>query len=176
MQADLRWKSSNVRIATVDANGLVTAVSGGVAVITAYSAAYPNVKATLTAKVLYPVANVSLRTKNNQAFGVAGKTLQFYADVTPSNASDKGILWELDDAGDELADITASGLLQVERTLPDNKRADITVYAYARGSDLDLDAKSAAYTLTLYPCAKTMEADAQSVVLDINDPALAQRQ
>ncbi|MEG2208276.1 MAG: Ig-like domain-containing protein, partial [Clostridia bacterium] len=176
MQADLRWKSSNVRIATVDANGLVTAVSGGVAVITAYSAAYPNVKATLIAKVLYPVANVSLRTRNNQAFGVAGKTLQFYADVTPSNASDKGILWELDDAGDELADITASGLLQVERTLPDNKRADITVYAYARGSDLDLDAKSAAYTLTLYPCAKTMEADAQSVVLDINDPALAQRQ
>lgn len=51
------WSSSNTAVATVGANGLVTAVSEGEATITATSSKNPNVTATVTVKVVSQQVN-----------------------------------------------------------------------------------------------------------------------
>ncbi len=62
------WSSSDVSVAIVDSNGLVTAVGPGTATITALAEDRSGVNATCVVKVLAPDINVSYRT-HVQTFG-----------------------------------------------------------------------------------------------------------
>ncbi len=106
----LTWTSSNTNVATVDANGKVTAVSAGEAVITAASVANPDVKAACTVTVKKPYIAVTEITLNKTEVSVnEGETVQLKAVVTPSNATDATVTWTTSD--DAIAIVDENGLV-----------------------------------------------------------------
>ncbi|MCR5669992.1 MAG: S8 family serine peptidase [Butyrivibrio sp.] len=67
------WKSSNSKVATVDEDGNVTAVSKGSATISAEASDGSGKKATVKVNVITPASNVNLVIKNNQGTYLAYK-------------------------------------------------------------------------------------------------------
>ncbi|MBR4353150.1 MAG: Ig-like domain-containing protein [Bacteroidales bacterium] len=82
------WSSNNIEVATVDANGKVTAVGGGSATITATAGGKT---ATCAVTVTVPVTGVSLNKTTLTLSMNATETLT--ATVNPSDASNKNITW-----------------------------------------------------------------------------------
>ncbi len=92
-KAYLTYASSNVKAATVDALGVVTAIAKGKATITAsgVTAEGKKLKATVTVIVNRPVTQITL---NNAEIQVAvGKRAAIKPTVTPQNASDKSVTY-----------------------------------------------------------------------------------
>ena len=82
------WSSSNTSVATVDQNGKVTAVGGGSATITAKAG---DKQATCTVTITVPVTSVTLN-KSSLALN-KGQSETLTATVSPSDASDKKVIW-----------------------------------------------------------------------------------
>ncbi|MDE6048419.1 MAG: Ig-like domain-containing protein, partial [Paramuribaculum sp.] len=86
------WSTSQEAVATVDANGLVTAIQAGKAVITAKTVtgvqAYCNV--TVVAKT---VAVSGLSLNHVKAEIIESNVLQLIATVSPEDATDKSVVW-----------------------------------------------------------------------------------
>ena len=102
------WTSGNSGVATVDASGLVTGQSAGVAVITATS---EGKSATATITVIpIPVATVNVAP--GAATVVAGGTQQYTATTLDSNGNGltgRSVTWTSDNAA--VATVNASGLV-----------------------------------------------------------------
>lgn len=93
----LSWSSSNTNVATVNQNGVVTAVSNGIA--------YINVKAVdgsmvdkdikVTVNIVPDVVNVKSITLSQSSLSLTskGQTATLTATVMPANATDKSITW-----------------------------------------------------------------------------------
>lgn len=87
------WSSSNTSVATVDANGKVTAKSKGTATITATS----NNGKTATCKITVPEVAVTGITLNKTSVSLnVGDTESLSATITPSNAGNKSVTWSVD--------------------------------------------------------------------------------
>jgi len=82
------WSSSNTSVATVDADGKVTAVAEGTAVITAKAG---DKSASCVVTVTQPVTGITLN-KTATTLTVGG-TEQITATVTPANATDPTVTW-----------------------------------------------------------------------------------
>ena len=91
----LNWTSSNPAAATVDANGLVTAVGNGTAVIKAESTDGTGISASCTVTVIdpskIPVSGIAL-DKTSLSLE-AMEDYQLTATVSPTNAANKGLIW-----------------------------------------------------------------------------------
>lgn len=93
------WKSSNTKVATVDANGNVTAVGVGTARITATSVDGSRKNSTATIKVVQRVTNLSYTvpanfvSANGRLYTAVGTKGVFKTTVTPSNATVKTLSW-----------------------------------------------------------------------------------
>ena len=86
------WTSSNLDVATVDENGLVTAVSGGKAIITVTTVDGGfEAKCEVNIKNSIPVESVKLNS--NQLELVEGETEQLIATVLPEDATNKDVTW-----------------------------------------------------------------------------------
>jgi len=87
---DIIWSSSNSKIATVDQNGKVTAISSGNSIITA-SSKDGNTKATCKVNVYVPLNGIKTNVTNLQL----GKNEIKKVNVifTPSDATNKTIIW-----------------------------------------------------------------------------------
>ena len=89
------WTSSNEGVATVDENGIVTAVGAGDAVITATSTYTPSKKIGCAVTVVAPVESVSF---NNTADITVGESstveLAKYLVINPTDASIEKIEWK----------------------------------------------------------------------------------
>jgi len=115
------WKSSDTKIATVDANGKVTAVKAGKADITVttedggYTA---KCVVTVTAKII-PVTSVKLSSTTASIVEGANQTLT--ATVAPSNATNKKVTWKSSDT--KIATVDANGKVTAVKA----GKADITV-------------------------------------------------
>lgn len=101
-----KWSSSNESIATVDENGLVTAVSGGKAVISATSMDGKNVKGSTTVQVIQPVTGIKLR--ENEIRVGAGSLGYLHAEMVPSNATNTKVRWSSSDTS--IATVSGDGL------------------------------------------------------------------
>ncbi len=108
---DVKWSSSNTKVAKVDSNGKVTAVSKGTATITCTSVDNPMVKKSCTVKVYVKVTGVKL--DNSSAKIYEGQTKQLKATVSPSNASNKKVTWTSSDT--KIATVNSKGLVTAKK-------------------------------------------------------------
>lgn len=90
---EIIWKSNNESVATVDANGKITAVNAGTATITA---TVGDKSATCTVNITLPAGDVSVQkvelNKNGTLLPVGG-TAELSANVLPVYAVDKTVTW-----------------------------------------------------------------------------------
>ncbi|MCR4903105.1 MAG: S8 family serine peptidase, partial [Butyrivibrio sp.] len=95
------WSSNNTKVATVDSNGLVTAVSSGKAVITCKAQDGSNKKATVTVNVIVPASDLNIKMNNNQSMLAFGKkaTAKAVLGSTYGKASIQKAKWEIELAG-----------------------------------------------------------------------------
>lgn len=107
------WTSSNPSIATVTNTGLVTAVSDGVATITAttqdggYTATCEVTVALLEGPGI-PVTGVELNVQKIELTR-AGDVYQIEADITPINATNQTVIWS--SSNSRVATVTGGGLV-----------------------------------------------------------------
>ncbi|GHV96450.1 hypothetical protein AGMMS50293_27700 [Spirochaetia bacterium] len=141
---EVSWQSLNTAIATVNAStGLVTGVAAGTATIkvtTADGGKTDEVTVTVDAGIaIVHVDSVSISPAPPPAI-LIGATVQLSAEVTPSNASNKGVSWEslhpaiatVNDTG--LVTGVASGTATIKVTTADGAKTDevtVTVNASA---------------------------------------------
>ena len=88
--ASITWTSSNESVATVDGNGVVTAVAGGTCTITA-TAGGSLKKATCSVTVTQMVTKIVLSQK--QVFLKLDEFVRLTATVLPENAANKNVVW-----------------------------------------------------------------------------------
>ncbi|RYQ08949.1 Bacterial Ig-like domain (group 2) [Bifidobacterium pseudolongum subsp. globosum] len=95
------WKSSNTSVATVDASGKVTAVKAGTATITATAGGKSaSVKVTVASDYV-AVSSVSISgtgVSGGKATINVGAGLDLTATVSPSNATDRDVVWSTSNA------------------------------------------------------------------------------
>lgn len=93
----ISWSSSDSNVATVDANGRVTAKGAGTATITGTAAS--GVTVTLVVTVSDDVIEVTAVTLDkNEATIKVGKSLQLTATIEPSGATDQKLEWTSSDS------------------------------------------------------------------------------
>ena len=105
------YKSSNKKVATVNAKGKITAKKKGKAVITVISKA--NKKKTVKIKVTVgtPVTKVKLnKTKANLN---VGKSLTLKTILSPKKPSNKGIIWK--SSNTKVATVTSKGVVKAKK-------------------------------------------------------------
>ncbi|MDE6756140.1 MAG: Ig-like domain-containing protein [Muribaculaceae bacterium] len=89
----ISWSTSNLNVASVSTSGVVTALSCGNAVISAYSSENSNIYATCEITVRQPLQTITLNAKNITL--TAGQT---YDDLSltyyPATADNKDVTWQ----------------------------------------------------------------------------------
>jgi len=142
----LAWTSSNPAVATVDTNGVVTAVGSGTAIITATNS-HSGLTAECEITVDVAVTGVVL-DKNILVFDAAGKTAQLTATVSPDYAENKAVTWSSSDPA--VATVDQSGLV----TAVTYGTANITVTTadggYTASCDVFVNIKNVGETVTGY--------------------------
>ncbi len=155
---ELKWTSSDTSVATVDANGKVTAIKAGKAIITATakdgSGVEAECKVTVAKKVIYAtevtISKTVLSIKE-------GETAALNAKVAPDNATNKSVNWSSSDKS--VATVDASGNITAL------KAGTVTITATAA----DGSGKSASCKVTVKPAVVTVSKitiDSASVSLE----------
>ena len=152
---DVNWSSDNAKVAKVSDTGLVTGLSAGVATIHAVTRDGGKM-ATCLVKVGTPVSGISL-SKSSASMYVGDSPLALTAAITPSNASDKSVVWSSSDASvasvaagsglDATVTPVAAGTATITVSTPDGKfsaSCALTVMQHVTGVSIN---KS---SLTLY--------------------------
>ena len=107
------WKSSNAKYATVDSDGIVTAVTAGKTVtITATATDGSGKSATVKIKTVQPMEEILME---EYAVLASGKSLTLKAEVYPSDTTNKKLTWEILDGGTEFATISSTGKLTAKK-------------------------------------------------------------
>ena len=94
----VRWTSETPKVATVDENGLVTALAKGKATITATALDGSRRKDSVSITVQLLPTGISLGSEAAIQLG-AGRTRTLKAEVTPSNATNTKVTWTSTDPG-----------------------------------------------------------------------------
>lgn len=116
------WKSEDESIATVDGEGLVKAIKGGSkTTIIAASGEFSASCTVMIEKEVIPVKGITL---NKDLIEMAlGTSCRLSATITPSDATDKTIIWESSD--ETIAVVSSSGVVG------SLKEGDVTITAYS---------------------------------------------
>lgn len=91
----LTFTSADEKIATVDANGNVKAISKGKTVITIQSVQNPDVKLNINVEVKRAVKEISLNIKERTIY--SGDGFELVATLTPADANDLSVTWSSSD-------------------------------------------------------------------------------
>ena len=102
------WKSSNEAIATVDANGKVTAVAVGEATITATTTDGSNLSATCKVTVI-PTLATSIELDKTEISLEATETATLVATVLPELTTNKSVTWT--SSNEAVATVDANGVV-----------------------------------------------------------------
>lgn len=118
----LVWKSDDESVAIVDKDGLVTAVKGGSkTMITATSGEFSASCTVMIEKEVIPVEGITLDKEIIEM--AVGSSFRLNATITPSDATDKTIIWESSD--ETIAVVSSSGVVGAL------KEGDVTITAYS---------------------------------------------
>ena len=104
------WTSSNESVATVDTNGLVTAIAVGEAIITATTNDGSNLSASCKVSVV-PTLVTSIEVTPTEYEGVEGSEFQLTAIILPEEATNKNVNWSSSD--EAIANVSEGGLVKV---------------------------------------------------------------
>ena len=116
------WKSADESIATVDGEGLVKAIKGGSkTTIIAASGEFSASCTVMIEKEVIPVKGITLDKEIIEM--AVGSSFRLNATITPSDATDKTIIWESSD--ETIAMVSSSGLVGAL------KEGDVTITAYS---------------------------------------------
>ena len=106
------WTSSNESVATVDANGVVTAIAVGEATITATTVDGSDLSASCKVTVA-PVLAMSIELDKTELDAMEMTEFQLTATVLPENTTNKGVVWTSSD--NEIASVDETGLVKMLR-------------------------------------------------------------
>jgi uncharacterized protein YjdB len=104
---NVTWTSSNTAVATVNASGLVSAVSAGTTTITVKTVDGNKTATSAITVAAIPVASVSVSPTTASLY--AGNTQQLSATIAPANATNKTVTWSSSNTG--IATVNSSGLV-----------------------------------------------------------------
>ncbi len=104
---DIEWKSSDIAVATVDANGLVTGLKAGDAVITVKTKDGSK-EASCTVHVISRVASISITASSNEI--PCGSSAILKASITPGNATFPGVKWT--SSNETVASVDSTGKVE----------------------------------------------------------------
>ena len=104
------WTSSNEAVATVDANGVVTAIALGEAVITATTTDGSDLSASCQVTVI-PTLVVSIEVTPNSVEAEENSEVQLSVNILPENATYKSVEWS--SSNDAIASVNANGLVKI---------------------------------------------------------------
>ena len=158
-QSDVVWSSSNAKIARVDANGAVTAVSAGTATITATANDGSGKKATCKVTVASPVTKI---TVSGPAKVAAGKAIALTADVVPSTATNKKVTWTV--AGNDKVTVKngkvtaakgATGICTIQAEAADGSGVKSNAYSVTIISGCITEVKLDSTKMTLFSTIST---------------------
>ena len=107
--ASITWTSSNESVATVDANGLVTAVAGGSCTITATTSGSQK---TATCSVIVTQMVTSITLSQTTAVLELEASVYLTASVLPDNAANKEVVWSSSD--EDIARVSRFGKVTAE--------------------------------------------------------------
>ena len=140
----ISWASDNTAVATVDDNGLVTAVGNGKANITVTTADQGKT-ASCAITVAQKVSGISL-DKSEYAFDAIGESITLSATVLPDNAANKNVEWSSDNTAvatvDNAGKVTAvgAGSANITVTTADQgKTASCTITVAQKVTGISLD-------------------------------------
>jgi uncharacterized protein YjdB len=106
---NVMWSSDNETVATVNTNGVVTAVSAGTATITV-TTVDGDFTATATITVTPATVSVTGVTLNETALElIAGETEALIATIAPADATNKNVMWSSDNK--TVATVNANGVV-----------------------------------------------------------------
>ena len=142
----ITWTTSNKKVATVSAKGVVKAVQKGTATITAK---YGKKKLTCKVTVKQPVTSVKLNKKSGNV--TIGKQVTLKATTLPTTASNRAVTWK--SSNTSVATVTSKGVVTGK------KKGIVTITATAK----DGSGKKASCKITVAKAAKVT-----SISLDIS--------
>jgi len=88
---EITWKSSNTKVATVQKNGMVKALTPGLVTITVTTS---DGKKTATCKVIVPINVTGISLGKTVATMKLGTKQSLPIKISPTNATNKSIIWE----------------------------------------------------------------------------------
>lgn len=104
---NVTWTSSNTAVATVNASGLVSAVSAGTTTITVKTVDGNKTATSAITVASIPVSSVSVSPTTASLY--AGNTQQLSATIAPANATNKSVTWS--SSNTVVATVNSSGLV-----------------------------------------------------------------
>ncbi len=178
----LSWSSSSPTIATVDENGMITAIAAGTATITATATDESGITATCKVTVLQHVESITLHTTSGSIY--VGQAKYLRATILPENASNKNVVWS--STNEAVATVDQTGLVsahkagqtQIVATTEEGgltAACDVTVNQYV--TEIALDAVTATLytneTLQLNATVAPNDATNKSVAWTSSNPTVA---
>jgi len=110
---DLTWNISDEELATIDQNGLVTAIKNGTITVTAAAQDTSGISGSMTITIsgqITLIESIVLSTESNiTTISTDGGTLQISATVSPWDASNQSVTYSVSD--ESLASVSTSGLV-----------------------------------------------------------------
>ncbi len=109
--SQVTWRVGNTSIATVDANGKVTAKKAGNTYLYATTTSGKTVKCLLKIKQTIPATSISIRYVDKTIY--TGNTFKFTATVTPTNSTTKAVTWKVGNTS--IATVDANGKVTAKK-------------------------------------------------------------
>ncbi|AQS18342.1 beta strand repeat-containing protein [Clostridium beijerinckii] len=139
---NVTWTSSNTNVATVDSNGVVTAVNAGSAIIvvaTVDGSKKATCTVTVTGTTTVHPTSVSINKADDTI--VAGETDTLTATVSPSNATNQNVTWLSSntnvatvDSNGVVTGVNAGSAIIIATTVDGSKKATCTITVTGNGN------------------------------------------
>ncbi|MDO3408345.1 Ig-like domain-containing protein [Saccharibacillus sp. CPCC 101409] len=131
------WSVYDSQFASIDQNGLLTAIKAGTVTVTAVAKDGSGVSNTYNLTIKQPAATITITAAGNPKYLNVSDTVQLTAEFDPSDTTDQTVTWSVDDS--QIASVDQNGLLT------GNKAGTVTVTATAN----DGSGVSDTYQLTI---------------------------